>query len=362
MVGVRSIFRAGLRGGVTPLKVCARVSVCAFRAGRANAEGSGAGAGEEEGPGGGRAPGERTEGCWGLQDGPAPAVGEPDEEPGAPGWPLTAVHNHNNQVLVEKVTVTKQPNVFEQATELAELTSKISLLEDAKKKKEEEAVEWQQKVRFTILHSGFLAVRFIRSLSLGRYFMFIQLRRFRSSHIEFDEWVRHYSVWWPPLLHDSLTFLCVSECGGGEGWKASTRFTSFLVKPEHASPAAFYFFFFYEQKWLMQHVVVKEMLFKSEAALLCSGKAGAAKWWFPPRAFLANAHEIPAVARLGLSCTITPITGTYVPAFLKELKEVKLLCDNEYCFEAHPDSRSFFFFYLETFRSILLIYDVFLWI
>ncbi|TKS83516.1 Moesin [Collichthys lucidus] len=31
------------------------------------------------------------------------------------------------------------------ATELAELTSKISLLEDAKKKKEDEAVEWQQK-------------------------------------------------------------------------------------------------------------------------------------------------------------------------------------------------------------------------
>uniref|UniRef100_A0A672JJT0 Moesin-like n=1 Tax=Salarias fasciatus TaxID=181472 RepID=A0A672JJT0_SALFA len=31
------------------------------------------------------------------------------------------------------------------ATELAELTSKISLLEDAKKKKEEEAVQWQQK-------------------------------------------------------------------------------------------------------------------------------------------------------------------------------------------------------------------------
>ncbi|XP_031713203.1 moesin a [Anarrhichthys ocellatus] len=31
------------------------------------------------------------------------------------------------------------------ATELAELTSKISLLEDAKKKKEEEAVEWQEK-------------------------------------------------------------------------------------------------------------------------------------------------------------------------------------------------------------------------
>ncbi len=33
-----------------------------------------------------------------------------------------------------------------QATELAELTSKISLLEDAKKKKEDEASEWQIKV------------------------------------------------------------------------------------------------------------------------------------------------------------------------------------------------------------------------
>lgn len=33
-----------------------------------------------------------------------------------------------------------------QATELAELTSKISLLEDAKKKKEDEALEWQTKV------------------------------------------------------------------------------------------------------------------------------------------------------------------------------------------------------------------------
>lgn len=38
-----------------------------------------------------------------------------------------------------------------QATELADLTSKISLLEDAKKRKEEEAVEWQQKVRANIL-------------------------------------------------------------------------------------------------------------------------------------------------------------------------------------------------------------------
>lgn len=35
---------------------------------------------------------------------------------------------------------------FPKATELADLTSKISLLEDAKKKKEEEAQEWQQKV------------------------------------------------------------------------------------------------------------------------------------------------------------------------------------------------------------------------
>lgn len=33
-----------------------------------------------------------------------------------------------------------------QATELAEFTAKISLLEEAKKKKDEEATEWQHKV------------------------------------------------------------------------------------------------------------------------------------------------------------------------------------------------------------------------
>lgn len=43
--------------------------------------------------------------------------------------------------------------VFRQATELAELTSKISLLEDAKKKKEEEATEWQKKVNMITCHS-----------------------------------------------------------------------------------------------------------------------------------------------------------------------------------------------------------------
>lgn len=54
-----------------------------------------------------------------------------------------------------------------QATELAELTSKISLLEDAKKKKEDEAVEWQQKVwsKFLFFYinqmssSSFIAVK-----------------------------------------------------------------------------------------------------------------------------------------------------------------------------------------------------------
>lgn len=37
--------------------------------------------------------------------------------------------------------------VCAQATELAELTSKISQLEDAKKKKDEEAKRWQKRVR-----------------------------------------------------------------------------------------------------------------------------------------------------------------------------------------------------------------------
>lgn len=36
--------------------------------------------------------------------------------------------------------------ILSQAAELAEFTAKIALLEDAKKKKEEEATEWQHKV------------------------------------------------------------------------------------------------------------------------------------------------------------------------------------------------------------------------
>lgn len=36
---------------------------------------------------------------------------------------------------------------FSQAAELAEFTAKIALLEDAKRKKDEEATEWQHKVR-----------------------------------------------------------------------------------------------------------------------------------------------------------------------------------------------------------------------
>lgn len=36
---------------------------------------------------------------------------------------------------------------FVQATELAELTTKISQLEEAKKKKDEEAQQWQKRVR-----------------------------------------------------------------------------------------------------------------------------------------------------------------------------------------------------------------------
>ena len=55
-----------------------------------------------------------------------------------------------------------------QATELAELTSKISLLEDAKKKKEEEASEWQLKVNMVNCqqapYSGALTVHPSRKL------------------------------------------------------------------------------------------------------------------------------------------------------------------------------------------------------
>ncbi len=51
-------------------------------------------------------------------------------------------YTHSHEILSICVYIC----VCIQATELAELTSKISLLEDAKKKKDEEASEWQMKV------------------------------------------------------------------------------------------------------------------------------------------------------------------------------------------------------------------------
>ena len=41
--------------------------------------------------------------------------------------------------------------VSAQAAELAEFTAKIALLEEAKRKKDEEASEWQHKVRLVII-------------------------------------------------------------------------------------------------------------------------------------------------------------------------------------------------------------------
>lgn len=46
-----------------------------------------------------------------------------------------------------KCTVLVTVVLMFQASELAEFTSKISLLEEAKKKKDDEATEWQQKVQ-----------------------------------------------------------------------------------------------------------------------------------------------------------------------------------------------------------------------
>lgn len=39
--------------------------------------------------------------------------------------------------------------ILSQASELAEFTAKIALLEDAKQKKEDEATEWQHKVQYS---------------------------------------------------------------------------------------------------------------------------------------------------------------------------------------------------------------------
>lgn len=154
-----------------------------------------------------------------------------------------------------------------QATELADLTSKISLLEDAKKKKEEEAVEWQQKVRSHLL--SFLVTFFIWLQSLFHVWCGYTLSGVLTMSVSNKSDI--IPVWLQPLPRDSLTFLCVS----GEGWKASANFMSFLVKTQACQPR--YFLFFYEQKWLMQNVAVKEILFKSEVEFLRSGETDTAK-------------------------------------------------------------------------------------
>lgn len=54
---------------------------------------------------------------------------------------------HNDLRAEELLTLLPFVCMVAQATELAELTSKISQLEEAKKKKDEEAKRWQKRVR-----------------------------------------------------------------------------------------------------------------------------------------------------------------------------------------------------------------------
>lgn len=63
-----------------------------------------------------------------------------------------SVLNAGTPSLCETSVCNIRTCVCSQAAELAEFTAKISLLEEAKRKKEDEATEWQQKVHFQQLH------------------------------------------------------------------------------------------------------------------------------------------------------------------------------------------------------------------
>lgn len=90
-----------------------------------------------------------------------------------------------------------------QATVLADLTSKISILEDAKKMTEEDAMEWKAKVRPHLLC-------FIVTFSFDSTHYFTLPGVLTMSVINKSDIIPVQSR---PLPHDSPTFLCV--WGGG---------------------------------------------------------------------------------------------------------------------------------------------------
>lgn len=64
-----------------------------------------------------------------------------------------------------------------QAAELAEFTAKISLLEEAKRKKEEEANEWQHKV---VHRASLQTLRTVTLVCIYRYFIVERTSSFES--------------------------------------------------------------------------------------------------------------------------------------------------------------------------------------
>ena len=131
--------------------------VCSHRAGGADSPGRGAGAGEKESEGGGGEAGEREDNGRGGEGGAGQTGRRPVEEPGATGACLSdwcceqfqAVYMFVHTSLFNRQCGPYRHwlfDVWSQAAELAEFTAKIALLEDAKRKKEDEASEWQHKV------------------------------------------------------------------------------------------------------------------------------------------------------------------------------------------------------------------------
>lgn len=143
--------------------------VCLFcRARGTDSQSSGVRAGEEASKGGGGAFGEGEADSRRGQSSAGSTGCRPDEEPWTAGTCNHSWTNKQFSFLIPSIkglidTKSAAENrqrffvvwhgslyirlCFHQAAELAEFTAKIALLEDAKRKKEEEATEWQHKVR-----------------------------------------------------------------------------------------------------------------------------------------------------------------------------------------------------------------------
>ncbi len=117
-----------------------------FRPAGTNAEGKEAGEWTEAGRGGGSQIGDREAGSTTCKGGTGPSSPESAEGSRTAGEnPTLSLKKCFAFIIFPPLTIL--PIHLFQASELAEHTARIALLEEAKKRKEEEAMTWQHRVR-----------------------------------------------------------------------------------------------------------------------------------------------------------------------------------------------------------------------